>query len=355
MNKPFSHRVFWITLVVFLVTCTGFGQSDAQNSAGMSVVKLLQQSKEVEKSDPDSAYQLLLAAKLKLNQVTDKRLRYKVYSLLAATEKNIKREIIASLNAVNAAEQLNDTMLLAEGHYNLAKSYKKLQIFDRVMLHLKKAEFLYGKKLEWKKRAQVLVLMGHTSVDLSNTLRKRQFLDIAKRYYQLALHYYKTEKDKRNQLSINIALGNLYMRYYAYDPDEKYIRKSISFSELSLAMTGNDTTSASAPYCIGNIGEAYGLMGDRVQEQNYFLRALRGYAMNKDFTSLAEQQLLMAASLMATKDYTEALSHLEAFKANVEEHQLITGLRMYHKMKSEILYEIGDTKAAYLKIGRAHV
>ncbi|MDH4474067.1 MAG: ATP-binding protein [Fluviicola sp.] len=348
MNKPCWYRVFWMTLVVFLVTCTGFGQSDARNSAGETVAKLIQQSKEVEKSDPDSAYHLLISAKLQLNKVTNKRLHYKVYSLLATTEKNSKREIIASLNAVNIAEQLNDTLLLAESHYNLAKSYKKLQIFDRVMLHLKKAELLYGKKFQWKKRAQVLVLMGHTAVDLSNTLHKRQFLDIAKRYYQLALHYYKTQKDKQNQLSINIALGNLYMRYYAYDPDEKYILKSIAFSELSLAMTGNDTTSASAPYCIGNIGEAYGLIGNRKQEQRYFLRALKGYAMNKDFTSLAEQQLLMAGSLMATKNYSEALVFLEDFKANVEEHQLITGLRMYHKMKSEILFETGDTEAAYL-------
>lgn len=348
MNIPFSFRVFWMTLAVFLVTFTGFGQSDAQNSAGATVTKLIQQSSEVEKSNPDSAYQLLIAAKLQLNKVSNKRLHYKVYSLLATAEKNIKREIIASLNAVNIAEQLNDTLLLAESHYNLAKSYKKLQIFDRAMVHLKKAELLFGKKFQWKKRAQVLVLMGHTSVDLSNAIRKRHFLDIAKRYYQLALHYYKTQKDQRNQLSINIALGNLYMRYYAYDPDEKYIRKSIAFSELSLAMTGNDTASASAPYCIGNIGEAYGLIGDRKREQSYFLQALKGYALNKDFGSLAEQQLLMAASLMATKNYSEALGFLEDYKANAEKHHLFSGLRMYYKMKSEILYETGDTRAAYL-------
>ncbi|MES2555177.1 MAG: ATP-binding protein [Bacteroidota bacterium] len=348
MHKSFLHTVFGITLVVFLMTFSGFGQTAAPKSEATSVVKLLRESKELAGSDPDSAYQLLLAAKLQLNETTDKRLRYQVYSMLAETEKNIKRQIIASLNAVNAAEQLNDTMLIAEGHYNLAKSYKRLQIFDRVMIHLKKAEFLYGKKLQWKKRAQVLVLMGHTAVDLANTQKKRHFLDIARRYYQLALHYYKTQKDKRNQLSINIALGNLYMRYYAYEKNEKYIWKSISFSELSLAMTGNDTTSASAPYCIGNIGEAYGLMGDREKEQSYFRRALRGYEMNLDYTSLAEQQLLMAASLMATKNYQEALGYLEDFKTNVEEHHLIAGLRMYHKMKSEILYETGDTKEAYL-------
>jgi len=348
MCKPFSYKAFWTTLVVFLLTSIGFGQSDAPNSSGASVVKLIKQSKQVEQSDPDSAYQLLLAAKLQLNKVTDKRLRYNVYSMLAETEKNIKRQVIASLNAVNVAEQLNDTMLIAEGHYNLAKSYKRLQIYDRVMIHLKKAEFLYGKKLQWKNRAQVLVLMGHTAVDLSNTQKNRHFLDVAKRYYQLALHYYKTEKDKGNQLSINIALGNLYMRYYKFEQDEKYIRQSIAFSEQSFAMTGNDSTSPSAPYCIGNIGEAYGLMGDRVNEQSYFLRALRGYARNNDYTSLAEQQLLLAASYMATKDYAIALDYLEDFKTNVLEHQLITGLRMYHKMKSEILYEIGDTKAAYI-------
>lgn len=348
MCKPFSDRFSWMALVVFLMSSAGFGQSGAPNSAGASVVKLINQSKKVELSDPDSAYQLLLAAKLQLNQVTDKRLRYKVYSMLADTEKNIKRQVIASLNAVNVAEQLNDTMLIAEGHFNLAKSYKRLQIYDRVMIHLKKAEFLYGKKMQWKKRAQVLVLMGHTAVDLSNTQKKRHFLDIAKRYYQLALQYYKTEKDNVNQLSITIALGNLYMRYFKFEQDEKYIRQSIAFSEQSFAMTGNDSTSPSAPYCIGNIGEAYGLMGDRKQEQSYFLRALRGYARNNDYTSLAEQQLLLAASYMATKDYTIALDYLEDFKINVIEHQLITGLRMYHKMKSEILYEIGDTKAAYI-------
>lgn len=348
MCKPFSDRFSWMALVVFLMSSAGFGQSGAPNSAGASVVKLINQSKKVELSDPDSAYQLLLAAKLQLNQVTDKRLRYNVYSMLADTEKNIKRQVIASLNAVNVAEQLNDTMLIAEGHFNLAKSYKRLQIYDRVMIHLKKAEFLYGKKMQWKKRAQVLVLMGHTAVDLSNTQKKRHFLDIAKRYYQLALQYYKTEKDNVNQLSITIALGNLYMRYFKFEQDEKYIRQSIAFSEQSFAMTGNDSTSPSAPYCIGNIGEAYGLMGDRKQEQSYFLRALRGYARNNDYTSLAEQQLLLAASYMATKDYAIALDYLEDFKRNVIEHQLITGLRMYHKMKSEILYEIGDTKAAYI-------
>lgn len=348
MNKPFLHTVFRITLVVVLMTSAGFGQSAASNSAGENVEKLLRQSREKAGSDPDSAYQLLLAAKLQLRKVTNKRLRYKVYSQLAETEKNIKRQVIASLNAVNTAEQLNDTMLIAEGHYNLAKSYKRLQIFDRVMIHLKKAEFLYGKKFQWKKRAQVLVLMGHTAVDLANTQKKRQFLDIAKRYYQLALHYYKTQRDKRNQLSINIALGNLYMRYYAYEKNEEFILKSIAFSELSLAMTGNDSTSASAPYCIGNIGEAYGLMGDREKEQSYFLKALKGYELNLDYYSLAEQQLLMAASLMATKDYPKALAYLEDFKANVGEHHLIVGLRMYYKMKSEILYKTGDTKAAYL-------
>ncbi|ASS48501.1 MAG: hypothetical protein A3D31_07915 [Candidatus Fluviicola riflensis] len=348
MDKPFLHSAFGITLAVVLMTSIGFGQSAAPKSEATSVVKLLRQSKKQAASDPDSAYQLLLAAKLQLNESTDKRLRYQVYSMLAETEKNTKRQIIASLNAVNAAEQLNDTMLIAEGHHNLAKSYKRLQIFDRVMFHLEKAEFLYGKKSQWKKRAQVLVLMGHTAVDLSNTQKNRHYLDVARRYYRLALHYYKAQKDKRNQLSINIALGNLYMRYYGFEKDEKYIRKSIAFSKLSLAMTGNDTNSASAPYCIGNIGEAYGLMGDREKEQSYFLRALRGYEMNLDYTSLAEQQLLMAASLMATKNYKEALGYLEDFKTNVEEHHLITGLRMYHKMKSEILYETGDTKGAYL-------
>lgn len=348
MSKPFLHNVFGTTIAVFLMTAIGYGQSAVPNSAGSNVKKLLQQSKQAEKSDPDSAYQLLLAAKLQLNNVNDKRLRYKVYSKLAATEKNIKRQIIASLNAVNEAQQLNDTLLIAEGHYNLAKSYKRLQIFDRVMLHLKKAELLYKEKQQWKKRAQVLVLMGHTAVDLANTQHERVFLDIARQYYQTALQYYKKQKDKGNQLSINIALGNLYMRYYAYDKDERNIWKSIAFSKLSLAMNGNDTTSASAPYCIGNIGEAYGLMGDREKEQSYFRRALRGYAMNLDYNSLAEQQLLMAASLMATKDYGEALRYLEDFKKNVEEHHLIIGLRMYHKMKSEILYETGNAKEAYL-------
>ena len=195
MSKPFLHNVFGTTIAVFLMTAIGYGQSAVPNSAGSNVKKLLQQSKQAEKSDPDSAYQLLLAAKLQLNNVNDKRLRYKVYSKLAATEKNIKRQIIASLNAVNEAQQLNDTLLIAEGHYNLAKSYKRLQIFDRVMLHLKKAELLYKEKQQWKKRAQVLVLMGHTAVDLANTQHERVFLDIARQYYQTALQYYKKHKD----------------------------------------------------------------------------------------------------------------------------------------------------------------
>src|SRR3989338_3295583 len=133
MDKPFLHSAFGITLAVVLMTSIGFGQSAAPKSEATSVVKLLRQSKKQAASDPDSAYQLLLAAKLQLNESTDKRLRYQVYSMLAETEKNTKRQIIASLNAVNAAEQLNDTMLIAEGHHNLAKSYKRLQIFDRVM------------------------------------------------------------------------------------------------------------------------------------------------------------------------------------------------------------------------------
>lgn len=312
--------------------------------------KVIDKSIKLEKTKPELAYQLLVNAEKLVRKQGGLRLKYKVYHELGRLEtnrKDYKKAIIANLNGLRVAKETGDQLLIAIAHHDLAKAYKPLKLYDEVDDNLKSAEAIYKKLGQEDKLANVSVFQGHNSVDRALQKKDPRLLDVARGYYNRSLKYYRKKKDARNETIVIIALGNLYLRYYALKQLPQYIQKSIDYSETGMRLIGYDSTNTSAAYCIANIGEAYGLIGDHKKEQYYYECSLPLYRKAGHIAATHEQLLLLAGSYTATAEYDKAYRFLEEYLNYDKEFPVSGGKRSYYEKMAELLYARGDYSAAY--------
>lgn len=312
--------------------------------------KIINKSIQLEKTKPELAYQLLLSAERLVKKQGNLRLKYKVYHELGRLEtgrKDYKKAIIANLNGLRAAKETGDMVLIASAHHDLARAYKPLKLYDEVDDNLKNSESIYKRLNQEEELAKVSLFQGHNSVDRALQKKDPRLLDVARGYYNRSLKYYRKKKDVSNETIVFIALGNLYLRYYTLKQLPQYIQKSIVYSESGLRLIEYDSTNNSAAYCIANIGEAYGLIGDRKKEQFYYERSLPLYRKAGQIAATHEQLLLLAGSYTATADYDKAYRYLEEYLNYDKEFPVAGGKRSYYEKMAELLYARGDYSAAY--------
>jgi len=347
-----------MALVSFLLPAWSYSQDSGtvvnstknRTSQETKVLQLLAQSRMLLTIDTDSAYQLALSARRNLGEINNQLLQYDLYRLIGDLEKEkgaVKKAIIADLNSLKIAEQIDDKRLIADANFYLGKSYKRAELYEKAKKHLLNAELYYSHLKALPELAKTRNILGDLSVDLGIIHANIHLLKRAERYYLLVLDYYKKSQKKEFVGNLNIALANLYLRYYSLSKNRSAIDKSIAYSESALLLLGGDSLGVSAGLSITNIGEAYGLIGEYKLEQSYYFKAKKMFDKAGNKSLLAGQLVLIIRSLRITNDFDDAFKYLKELYVLSKQGAVFDGMCTYYLELSETQQKMGNYKDAY--------
>ncbi len=310
----------------------------------------MEQSRLLLTKNSDSAYQIALSAKKNAGSTKNQLLQYELYRLFGDLEQErgaSKKAIIADLNALKIAEQIDDKRLIADANFMVGKSYKKAGLFEKAKKPLLNAEFYYGELNAFQELAQTRNVLGDLSVDLGILNSNVHLLKRAERYYLLVLNYNKQSNKKESIAHINIALANLYLRYYSLTKNKEAIDKSIAYSENTLTLLGNDSLGRLAGFCITNIGEANGLIGEYKKEQECYFKAKKIFDKTSNKSLIASHIVLILQSLRNSNDFDQSTPFLKELYVLSTQNAVADGMCTYYHELSETQQKIGNFKDAY--------